>query len=148
MVSNTRELLPEPETPVNTVSLRFGISTLTSRRLFSRAPCTRIQSWLSPAWGCGSGSGDCVCGIVAVLIVSPSGSGGPPLVREYDNSQPENVTQGTEMGGRRGGGDRSQERAVGGEPSPSPCPDQAVTVETSGSRTLKRVSPGTEVTSM
>jgi hypothetical protein len=39
--------LPEPETPVKTVSRRFGISMLTSRRLFSRAPCTRIRSWLS-----------------------------------------------------------------------------------------------------
>src|SRR5215208_6681345 len=49
MVPNTRELLPEPETPVNTVSRRFGISTLTSFRLFTRAPCTRIRSWLSAA---------------------------------------------------------------------------------------------------
>src|SRR3954463_4289104 len=47
MVPKTRELLPEPETPVNTVSRRFGSSTLTSLRLFSRAPCTRIRSWLS-----------------------------------------------------------------------------------------------------
>ena len=47
MVSNTSELLPEPDTPVNTVSRRFGISTLTSLRLFTRAPCTRIRSWLS-----------------------------------------------------------------------------------------------------
>ena len=37
IVSNTRELLPAPETPVNTVSRRFGTSTLTSLRLFSRA---------------------------------------------------------------------------------------------------------------
>jgi hypothetical protein len=44
IVLNTSELLPEPETPVNTVSRRFGISTLTSLRLFSRAPCTRIRS--------------------------------------------------------------------------------------------------------
>src|SRR3954447_15158554 len=47
IVANTSELLPEPETPVNTVSRRFGSSTLTSLRLFSRAPCTRIRSWLS-----------------------------------------------------------------------------------------------------
>ena len=64
MVPNTRELLPEPETPVNTVSRRFGISMLTSLRLFSRAPCTRIMSWVSAA--CGAGDG------VSVLIVSPS----------------------------------------------------------------------------
>ena len=44
IVPNTSELLPEPETPVNTVSRRFGSSTLTSLRLFTRAPCTRIRS--------------------------------------------------------------------------------------------------------
>ena len=53
MVSNTRELLPEPETPVNTVSRRLGSSTLTSLRLFSRAPCTRIRSWLSATCSAG-----------------------------------------------------------------------------------------------
>src|SRR5690606_1669493 len=47
IVAKTRELLPEPETPVNTVRRRLGNTTLTSRRLFSRAPCTRIASWLS-----------------------------------------------------------------------------------------------------
>ena len=36
IVENTSELLPEPETP-NTVSCRFGISTPTSLRLFTRA---------------------------------------------------------------------------------------------------------------
>ena len=51
IVPNTSELLPEPETPVNTVSRRFGSSTLTSLRLFTRAPCTRIRSWLSAACG-------------------------------------------------------------------------------------------------
>src|SRR5215831_14600289 len=66
MVSNTSELLPEPDTPVNTVSRRFGISTLTSLRLFTRAPCTRIISWLSAA----SNAGDCVAVLVAILIVS------------------------------------------------------------------------------
>ena len=49
MVAKTSELLPEPEMPVKTVNLRFGISTLTFLRLFSRAPCTRIRSWLSAA---------------------------------------------------------------------------------------------------
>src|SRR5687768_10768136 len=49
MVPNTSELLPEPETPVNTVSRRFGISTLTSLRLLTRAPTTRITSWRSGA---------------------------------------------------------------------------------------------------
>ena len=37
IVENTSELLPEPETPVNTASRHFGISTLTALRLFSRA---------------------------------------------------------------------------------------------------------------
>ena len=44
IVPNTSEDLPDPETPVNTVKRRFGISTLMSLRLFSRAPRTRIQS--------------------------------------------------------------------------------------------------------
>src|SRR5690625_1080369 len=47
MVSKTRELFPEPETPVNTVSRRLGISTSTSLRLFSRAPRTRMTSCAS-----------------------------------------------------------------------------------------------------
>src|SRR5688572_1501563 len=47
IVPNTSELLPEPEMPVNTVSRRLGISMLTSLRLFTRAPSTRIRSWLS-----------------------------------------------------------------------------------------------------
>src|SRR5687767_8138434 len=51
MVPKTSELLPEPDTPVKTVSRRFGISTLTSLRLFTRAPSTRIRSWLSAACG-------------------------------------------------------------------------------------------------
>src|SRR5688572_19262622 len=44
IVSNTSELLPEPDTPVKTVSCRFGMSRLTSRRLFSRAP----RTWIVP----------------------------------------------------------------------------------------------------
>ena len=67
IVSNTSELLPEPETPVNTVSRRFGSSTLTSLRLFTRAPCTRIRSWLSATCS----AGDCVSVLVVMLIVSP-----------------------------------------------------------------------------
>src|SRR5262245_20893840 len=66
MVPNTSELLPDPETPVNTVSRRFGSSMLTSLRLFTRAPCTRIRSWLS--------AGSC-------FIMSPS-------VAWLDSSQP------------------------------------------------------------
>ncbi|MCF4136712.1 hypothetical protein L1856_07270 [Streptomyces sp. Tue 6430] len=36
---------------MKTVSRRFGISTLTSLRLFTRALCTRIMSWVSAACG-------------------------------------------------------------------------------------------------
>src|SRR5262245_19249660 len=49
MVPNNSELLPDPDTPVNAVSRRFGISTLMSFRLFTRAPWTVIRSWLSAA---------------------------------------------------------------------------------------------------
>ena len=51
MVLNTSDDFPDPETPVNTVSRRLGSSTLTSFRLFSRAPWTRMRSWVSA--GCG-----------------------------------------------------------------------------------------------
>src|SRR5450759_4508174 len=68
IVPNTSELLPEPETPVTTVSRRFAISTLTSLRLLTRAPCTRIKSWLSAACSVG----DCVSVLVVLPIVSPS----------------------------------------------------------------------------
>ena len=47
IVSNTSELFPDPDTPVNTVSCRFGMSRLMSRRLFSRAPLT----WMAPQSG-------------------------------------------------------------------------------------------------
>src|ERR1700712_2295728 len=63
MVPKTNELLPEPDTPVNTVSRRLGMSRLTSLRLFTRAPCTRIMSWRSELR------------VSALLIVPPSGRG-------------------------------------------------------------------------
>lgn len=47
IVPKTSELFPEPDTPVNTVSRRLGMSTSTSCRLFSRAPRTRIRSCAS-----------------------------------------------------------------------------------------------------
>ncbi len=47
MVPNTREDLPDPETPVKTVSLRLGMSSEMSARLFALAPRTSIMSWLS-----------------------------------------------------------------------------------------------------
>ncbi len=55
IVLNTSELLPEPDTPVNTVNRRLGISTLMSRRLFTRAPWTRIASWVSATCAAGAG---------------------------------------------------------------------------------------------
>src|SRR3954454_21995245 len=56
IVPNTSELLPEPETPVNAVSRRFGSSTLTSFRLFTRAPVTRTRSWLSASPAAAAGA--------------------------------------------------------------------------------------------
>src|SRR2546425_741381 len=44
MVSNAREDLPEPLTPVTTVMALCGISTLIFLRLWTRAPRTRIDS--------------------------------------------------------------------------------------------------------
>src|SRR5918994_2576632 len=67
IVPNTSELLPDPETPVNTVSRRLGISTLTSLRLFTRAPCTRMKSWLSATCS----AGDCVSVLVAMMVQEP-----------------------------------------------------------------------------
>ena len=85
MVLKTSELLPEPETPVNAVSRRFGSSTLTSLRLFSRAPWTRIRSWLSAV------RADAFVPFVAMAgrVVAPVRSG-PPQVRRplSTDSQP------------------------------------------------------------
>lgn len=67
-VPNTSELLPDPETPVNTVKRRFGISTWMSLRLFTRAPCTWMRSWLSAT--CRSAGREFV--LEALLIVSSS----------------------------------------------------------------------------
>src|SRR6266508_6943680 len=98
IVPNTSELLPEPEMPVNTVSRRFGSSTLTSLRLFTRAPCTRIRSWLSATYS----AGDCVSVLVAMLIVSPSGSD-IDVVGEHSSvlKQPEDVAIGVGDGGHQ-----------------------------------------------
>src|SRR5688572_17540587 len=63
MVPNTSELFPEPETPVNTVSRRLGSSTLTSLRLFARAPCRRSGSWLSA-------DASCVSRVRALLVAT------------------------------------------------------------------------------
>lgn len=53
IVPNTSDDLPEPETPVNTVRRRLGMSTLTFFRLFSRPPRTRRKAW--PSAGCWAG---------------------------------------------------------------------------------------------
>src|SRR3569623_1399824 len=45
MASNTSDDLPDPDTPVNTVSFRFGISSDTFLRLFSRAPRISIDPY-------------------------------------------------------------------------------------------------------
>src|SRR5262245_26083129 len=55
MVPKTSDDLPDPETPVNTVSRRLGIARLTSFRLFTRAPWTRIESWPSAGRGLDEG---------------------------------------------------------------------------------------------
>ena len=68
MVPNTSELLPDPEMPVNTVSRRFGISTLMSLRLFTRAPTTRIRSWVSAACRV---SGSLISWVEAADMVTP-----------------------------------------------------------------------------
>src|SRR5690606_2385427 len=84
MVENTSELLPEPETPVKTVRRRLGSSTLTSLRLFSRAPWTRIRSWLSAAWGTAAG----VTGLLGMVIVSPCQLASSHVTRPWAGHQP------------------------------------------------------------
>ncbi|MPN35181.1 hypothetical protein SDC9_182676 [bioreactor metagenome] len=68
MVLNTSELLPDPETPVNTVSRRFGMSRLMSRRLFSRAPRTRIRSWLSATCCSGAAASVPRCSLIGAAF--------------------------------------------------------------------------------
>src|SRR5438270_13712826 len=46
MVSKASEDLPEPDTPVTTVSLSTGMEKETFFRLLTRAPRTMIASWL------------------------------------------------------------------------------------------------------
>jgi hypothetical protein len=75
MVAKTSELLPEPETPVKTVSRRLGISTLTFFRLFSRAPCTRMRSCESAA--CTGPEAECSCRSMDRSLSAP---GGRPLL--------------------------------------------------------------------
>ncbi len=43
MVPKTSDDFPDPETPVNTVILRLGMSSETFFRLFSRAPRMAIE---------------------------------------------------------------------------------------------------------
>src|SRR5918997_285908 len=109
IVPNTRELLPEPETPVNTVKRRFGISMLTSLRLFTRAPCTRIRSWLSAT--CTAGT------CVAVLIRAAPGCGAGPLGHHLGGGAALLVGQ-AGGGGRRVQDDRRAGLAGGAEGDP------------------------------
>src|SRR3954470_21959139 len=100
IVLNTSELLPEPETPVNTVSRRFGSSMLTSLRLFTRAPYTRIRSWLSATCS----ADDCGSVLVTMLIVSPSRGAVPPWTARRCSAvlkQPEHVAVGVGDGGHQ-----------------------------------------------
>jgi hypothetical protein len=48
MVSNTTEDFPEPETPVKIVICRFGMRSVMSLRLFSRAPRISMYSVMDP----------------------------------------------------------------------------------------------------
>ena len=54
LVPNTSDALPEPETPVNTVILRFGISSETFLNLLSRAQRIWLQPDRLPPKGSGS----------------------------------------------------------------------------------------------
>src|SRR5215475_6401246 len=94
IVSNTRELLPEPETPVNTVTRRFGSSTLTSFRLFSRAPCTLIRSWVSATCGAVGPSA-----LAVMFVMSPWVVRARCPLRSPVLNQPEDVAVGVGEGG-------------------------------------------------
>src|SRR3569623_1972554 len=85
IVENTSELFPDPETPVKTVSRRLGSSTLTSRRLFSRAPCTRIRSCESAGWLVAAA----VDFLVSALVIGISSSGSARFLRA--SGQPSSV---------------------------------------------------------
>src|SRR5688572_19361204 len=70
MVPKTSDDLPDPETPVNTVSRRLGISTLMSLRLFSRAPWTRMRSWLSAGGWLEAGMGSACLALGARCLLA------------------------------------------------------------------------------
>src|SRR5687768_9373698 len=53
IVSKTIEDLPEPETPVTIVILRFGMRSETSLRLFSRTPRSSMNSFTLHLQGTG-----------------------------------------------------------------------------------------------
>src|ERR671929_1147784 len=57
IVSNAREDLPEPDSPLNTTRESLGSSRETSFRLCSRAPRTISRSLTSPSRGLGEGYG-------------------------------------------------------------------------------------------
>src|SRR3954471_6612826 len=71
---------------------------LTSLRLLTRAPCTRINSWLSATCS----AGDCVSVLVAMLIVSPSvDTAHRPPRHSSVLKQPEDVAIGVGDGGHQ-----------------------------------------------
>src|SRR6185295_13733222 len=105
MVPNTSDDLPEPETPVNTVSLRLGISRLTSFRLFTRAPWTRIRSWRSAA-----------CGLdVAMREPGPPSAGGQRARDPAARETPERGHQRVEVGPSVVQGQRRPDRGLEAE---------------------------------
>src|SRR5262245_13323773 len=85
MVSNAREDLPEPESPVITVSVLRGIATVMSLRLCSRAPRTMRESpdiAMERTQGHGIGS------IVTHSARHPTGGAGPSGAPGGSNGRP------------------------------------------------------------
>ena len=70
IVPKTNDDLPDPETPVKTVSRRLGISTVTPRRLLTRAPDTWITSWASAGCSGGTAAGRSEEGIRVIVRLS------------------------------------------------------------------------------
>ena len=105
MVSNARLDLPEPDSPVITVSVSRGMSTLTSLRLCSRAP--RTDMWVSMGvfvpdlFGSGKGPSPLVNGDYdarlsrderARTYARASGLGRPDQCRRYQRSMTEDMS--------------------------------------------------------
>src|SRR5437660_11124528 len=77
MVSKASEDLPEPDSPVNTISASRGISRSTFFRLCSRAPRTWIVLWLSPTGAAFPASaGDCLVALLIAVALAQTGWAG------------------------------------------------------------------------